>query len=76
MDLSLDDYRTLMGFLTSAKDAHEAQIFLQMWFNEKAVEVYKKGWLDCCNEYDIEDIFFAEDDIDWSFVPDAGYGEF
>lgn len=55
MKLTNEDYNCLVGLMASADTPQEAKVWLQMWFDDKAAEVYKRGWQDACEEYDIDD---------------------
>lgn len=70
MKLSNNDYRVLIGFLNKAKTAKEAKAYLQMWFDEKSEEVYKEAWLQFCDEYEIEDDHWYEEE---NGLDDEGY---
>lgn len=69
MKLTREDYQTLVGFLEYSKDEEEAQAWLQMWFDEKAAEVFKEGWLEACHEYDVTDTYFVDDELEVG-IPD------
>ena len=73
MTLTNADCRTLIGLLSSAKDGQEAKAILQMWFDEKSADVYKEGWLDACEEYDVQDTMFSDEDDSWEGIQYEGY---
>ena len=48
----------------TAKDAAQAKALFEVWLEEKAAAAYKEGWLDACDEYDIDDDVYTTKSYD------------
>ena len=72
MKLTDEDCRTLLGFLAWADNSKDKKALLQMWFDEKSAKVYKEGWKDACEEYDIADTVDWDDEVKYDVEGDDG----
>ena len=78
MKLENYEWNAFIRMVKTAPDAKTAKVLFEMWLDEKMQPVYKRGWKDACNEYDIEDTmdWYDEEGEDDYWLPEANYDEF
>jgi pentatricopeptide repeat protein len=57
------EWNAVISMLCTVKNAKEAKALFEMWLDENYYEkIYKQAWLDCCDEYDIDDTYYCDDE--------------
>lgn len=66
MKLTNEEWNSFIRLLRDCRDPKVAKGMFEMWLDEKMVPVYKQGWKEACEEYDITDTFdWDDDEPDW-----------
>lgn len=65
MKVTATEWSALMEMFLTATDNKMRKALFEMWLEEKMAPVYQQGWKDACEEYDIkEDYYDEEEDFD------------
>ena len=62
MKISDCDFSTLKSIFCTVNDAKMAKALFEAWLDENYYsKIYKEAWLDCCDEYEIDDDYYADE---------------
>lgn len=55
MNVSRTEWNALMSMFRNSENGQMAKELFEQWLDERYYDVYKQGWRDACDEYEIEE---------------------